>query len=224
MMERGTSIEKDQCIETGEVRRKFEDLARYEITFSGESKHCCVGITDIVDSTYITAILEHDKMCEYYSMFLNSMASIVKGFDAVVVKNTGDSILYYFPKTESCEDKNALRNVLECNLTIIEFHQLLNRMMYEHRLPPINYRVSSDYGKLTIAKSSNFEGVDIFGPTVNVCSKINAIANPNNIVIGGDLYQIVRSFKDYHFGMMITDYSLGLKLDYPVYYLSRTKK
>ena len=55
MMGKGTSIEKDHCIDIGEVRRKFGDLARYEITFSGEFKHCCVGITDIVDSTHITA-------------------------------------------------------------------------------------------------------------------------------------------------------------------------
>lgn len=207
----------------GEVKKKIEKAIREEITFSGHYKHCCVGIVDAVNSTNTTAILEHDKMCEYYGIFLNSMATIAKEFDATVVKNNGDSLLYYFPKTDSCEDKGALRNVLECGISMTEFYPVLNKLMYERGLPPVNYRVSSDYGKLTIAKSPSFQGEDIFGPTVNVCFKINAIARPNNMVIGGDLYQTVRSFGDYYFGL-IGGYSLGLKLDYPVYSLSRARR
>jgi hypothetical protein len=42
---------------------------------------------------------------------------------------------------------------------------------------------------------------DLFGSTVNLCSKINAKAEPNGMVIGNNLYQITKStFSDhYHF-------------------------
>lgn len=42
---------------------------------------------------------------------------------------------------------------------------------------------------------------DFFGPTVSICAKINSMAEPNGIVIGNALYQILRrfSFDDYEF-------------------------
>ena len=35
----------------------------------------------------------------YYSVFINTMAAIVRNFDGTIIKNTGDSLIYYFPKT-----------------------------------------------------------------------------------------------------------------------------
>ena len=72
------------------------------------------------------------------------------------------------------------------------------------------------------ANSANSFNVDIFGPTVNLCSKLNKMAKPNTMVIGGDLYQIVKSFKEYHFESVL-EYNNGLKLQYPVYLISKNK-
>jgi class 3 adenylate cyclase len=193
------------------------------ISFTGLSKSCCVGIIDAVDSTKIGAMLPNEKMCEYYRVFLNWMTIIAQDFDAVIVKNIGDSLLYYFPKTEDGQNKNDLRKVLECGLTMLESHPIINKLLCRYGLPPVHYRISSDYGKITIAKSSNSDLDDIFGSTVNVCSKMNKIALPNHMVIGGDLHQVIRSFKEYDFEM-ITSYSLGLKLEYPIYSILRSKK
>lgn len=193
------------------------------ISFSGLCKSCCVGIVDAVDSTKITATLSNKKMCEYYRIFLNWMAVIAQEFDAVIVKNIGDSLLYYFPKTEDDVNQDAIRKTLECSMTMIESHHMINRFMLKLGLPPIDYRVSADYGELTIAESYNSVDNDIFGTTVNVCAKINTLALPNHVVIGGDLYRISRSLKEYIFDERC-GYSLGLKLDYPVYSLYRSKK
>ena len=216
-------LEKQDCsIKFDDAIRIMKEQPKPEISFSGLCKSCCVGVVDIVDSTRVTATLTNEEMCEYYRIFLNLMGYIGQKFDAVVVKNIGDSLLYYFPETDECKDKNSLRKVLECSFAMIESHHLINRLMYEYGLPPIHYRVSSDYGKITIAKSHNSD-IDLFGSTVNVCTKMNAFALPNHIVIGGDLYQVVRTFNEYGFGI-ITGYSLGLKLDYPIYSVHRTKK
>lgn len=94
--------------------------------------------------------------------------------------------------------------------------------MREENLPSVNYRVSVDYGNVMIAKSLNTSNDDIFGATVNLCAKINSIAVPNGIVIGGDLHQIVKKIEGYDFNL-ITAYSSGLKLDYPVYSIIRSK-
>ena len=71
-----------------------------EISFIGGSQNCCVCFIDIVDSTRITTveILDSEKIKIYYSVFINTMAAIVRNFDGTIIKNTGDSLIYYFPR------------------------------------------------------------------------------------------------------------------------------
>jgi two-component system, OmpR family, response regulator ChvI len=74
-----------------------------EISFIGGSQNCCVCFIDIVDSTRITTIeiADAEKIKIYYSVFINTMAAIARNFDGTIIKNTGDSLIYYFPKTTS---------------------------------------------------------------------------------------------------------------------------
>ena len=88
--------------------------------------------------------------------------------------------------------------------------------MQDERLPSVNYRISADYGTVMLAKSVNSPSDDIFGPTVNLCSKINRKAHPNGMVIGNDLFQVVKSLQLCDFEST-SGYSSGLLNEYPVY-------
>lgn len=203
-----------------DVIKKIKESTYCDISFSGSQKSYCVGIVDMVNSTKVTAYLEHGKMCEYYEIYLNSLTEIAKEFGAVIVKNIGDSLLYYFPDTCDAEDKSSVKISLDCSIAMVDSCGEINKFMSERGLPPVSYRVSSDYGRLTIAKYSGSICEDIFGPTVNMCSKINSMALPNSAVIGGDLYQITRQFKGYEFHSLV-GFSSGIRLDYSVYALYR---
>ncbi len=182
----------------------------------------CVGIVDMVNSTKITAYLEHGKMCEYYRIYLNCMTEIVKEFGAVITKNIGDSLLYYFPDTCDAENNTSLKVALECSLAMMSSRADINKLMDEYGLPPVSYRISSDYGRLSIAKSLRSTCEDIFGPTVNMCAKINNVAMSNSAIVGGDLYQIAKQIKGYGFHPLIR-FSVGMRLDYPIYSIYRQK-
>ena len=190
------------------------------ITFSGIYKNYCVFIVDAVNSCNLVAPLPKDKVCKYYSIFLNSMAMIAGEFGGKVVKNVGDSLLYYFPETSNISNGSSFIDPLECGLAMIGAHHIVNTKMQEEDLPPVDYRISADYGSIMTAKSVNSSNDDIFGSTVNICAKINTKAEPNGMVIGGDLYQIVKSFAEYHFEPIVGYYT-GLKLQYPVYSIVR---
>ena len=69
-------------------------------------------------------------------------------------------------------------------------------------------------------KSNTSDSLDMIGPPVNMCTKINHHAKPNQAVIGGDLYEMVKDFDEYAF-KGLPSYSLGFKLSYPVYLLLR---
>ena len=75
------------------------------------------------------------------------------------------------------------REVLECCLTQLASRCNINTHLNEEKLPPISYRISIDYGKVELAKSISNTN-DLFGSTINLCSKINRATLPNGIVIG----------------------------------------
>ena len=72
-----------------------------------------------------------------------------------------------------------------------------------------------------IAQQERTKTVDIFGPPVNMCAKINHYALQNSMVIGGDLYQMVKSFPSYKFRSGPA-FSTGLRLEYPIYAVLRS--
>jgi class 3 adenylate cyclase len=200
-----------------------------EISFTGSSQNCCISFIDIVDSTKITTteINDAEKIRKYYSIFINTMAAIIRDFNATIIKNTGDSLLYYFPKTSnSANDISAFKEVFECGLTMIEANPIINTKVQEEGLSSLNYRISADYGRVETARSMTSTSDDLFGPTVSLCAKINSMAAINGMVIGGDLYQMTRSSfdNDYYFSK-IGKYQINeLKFQqYPVYSVIRNK-
>ena len=198
------------------LRNRLQDTLEEIISFPGIHKNLCVCIVDAVNSTMVTAMLEKEKVCKYYSVFLNAMACVASEFGAAVVKTVGDSLLYYFPETSNSTNMNAFVNSLECGLEMINARSIVNDKMSKYDLPPVSYRISADYGSVLTAKSIQSSIDDIFGPAVNMCAKMNHVAMPNSMIIGGDLHQIVKPLDCYEFhslgGLMS-----GLKFQYPVY-------
>ena len=201
-----------------------------EISFSSKAESYCVSFVDIVNSTNITAQISHtEKIGKYYSIFINTMATLARNYGAKITKNAGDSLIYYFPKTADSTNKAAFIDVIECGLTMISAGTVLNTKMYEEGLPSIDYRISADYGRVGIVRSAISQNDDLFGPTMNICSKINSKALPNQMVIGSDLYQIIKSSSssyhrlDYRF-KSVGEYSVGFKQTYPVYSVLAKKR
>jgi class 3 adenylate cyclase len=159
------------------------------------------------------------------------MAAIARDFDATIIKNIGDSVIYYFPKTIDSISNNmpAFKSVFECGLTMIAVNPAINAKLkqQEKRLPHLSYRISADYGRVEVAKSLTATTEDLFGPTVNICSKINSKARPNGMVIGNNLYKLARhKFDDYYRFTRIDGYSIddNSKKYYPIYSIERKKR
>ena len=182
------------------------------ISFEEIYQNYCVGIVDVVSSTKIISKLSQEKACIYYSVFLNTIGYIAQNHGAKVVKNIGDGVLFYFPK----DSTKSLKRALECSTKMQEATEMINKIFQKRKMPKIQYRISLDYGPLMIAKYTTSSCKDIFGPTVNLCAKLNRIAKPNGLVIGSDLYQIVKKSKQCKF-IETDEVQSSLKQDYPVY-------
>src|SRR5918993_235777 len=197
------------------------DLAK-EISFLDHSQNYCVCFVDMVDSTKITAeISDRRKIGQYYAIFINTMAIVAKNNGAKIAKNAGDALIFYFPETSDSDNEAAFNNAFECFTTMILAHDIINSKLHSESLPSVSYRISADYGRVEVATSTSSRTEDLFGSTMNICAKINSMAEPNGIVIGGDLYQIMKSFSfvnnRYEFRELRGGYSIGFNHRYPVY-------
>lgn len=194
--------------------------ADYIVAFSGQSQSYCVGIVDMVNSTRISAYLNPEKLSRYYEIFLNSMSTIISRHGGQVIKNVGDCLVYYFPESSKKEKQFGFIACLESALAMLDAHKMICHRLQMEGLPKVNFRISLDYGSLVIMSNSGSKTLDMIGPPINMCSKINYLASPNEIVVGGDLYQITRDIPEFAFHE-IHGLSIGLKCAYPVYVLKR---
>ena len=198
--------------------------SKEEIHFS--SQNFCVCLVDIVGSTKTTArIVDVKKIRNYYTIFLNTMSMIAGACRAKIIKNTGDCLILYFPDTKDTDNSSAFNLVMECGLMMLGAHAVINKKLETEGLPFVDYRISADYGRLDIARSKDAQVDDLFGPTMNLCAGINSKAPSNSMVIGGDLYRLIKSFSSKESYSKYTfkdsgEYSIGFKQTYPVYLLT----
>jgi CheY-like chemotaxis protein/class 3 adenylate cyclase len=181
-----------------------------QINFINFTQQYCVGFIDIINSTQETAkITDPKKLRKYYSLFLNSMSTILQQYDGKIVKNSGDNLFFYFPKTSSKDNKNALRAVFDCSNLMIKSNSALNSELIQEGLPGINYRISMDYGMVEVALAANKKEVDLFGSVVNECAKINSLSKFNGLSIGKGLHKLLIQ-SDYYNEFEILENKLSL--------------
>ena len=174
----------------------MKNFASKGIRFSGDSIKSCVGFIDLIDSTKNTITMDNLELIRrYYSKFINSTSEVVKSYSGKVIKNIGDSLLFYFPKTTDFKDMKVFKETIDCGFKILDERYSINQELSKQHLPPFNYRISLDYGVVDLALSGDYSQIDLFGTTINLCSKINSsLSIPNDITIGDNFYRILKSF------------------------------
>jgi CheY-like chemotaxis protein len=204
----------------------MKNLSSKGIRFSGDSIKSCVCFIDLVDSTKNTITMEGlENIRKYYSTFINSVSAIVKSNSGKVIKNIGDCLLFYFPKTSNHNNLEAFREVIDCGSKILNERSKINKELCNQNLPPFSYRISIDYGVLDLALVGDYSQIDLFGSTINLCSKINSsLSVPNEIVIGDNFYRVLKSFPSIsnHFNFIENgQYKITNSTGYPIYLLKR---
>lgn len=203
--------------------KEREDVIKQQkdilLQFSQYSSNYCVCFVDIVGSTKLTAKLSDMETSKFYSIFLNSAATTITQNHGVVVKNIGDALLYYFPKTDS-DEQAPFEEMLQCCMALIEARQTINKTLSTENLPEVSYRISAMFGPVRVAIVATSAIDDIFGSTVNTCSKINSLAKPNTLVVGESLYAKLREIKEYSFEQ-VSYYTIDVENKFAVYLVSK---
>ena len=173
------------------------------IKFTDDSLKCCICFIAFESLININSLkFESSQIREYYSIVINSLTKIVNSKNGKVVKSLGDRLLCYFLNFADINDEKAFEEVIECGFEIIDKREDINKeLSMKNNLPPLEYfKISIDYGVVDLALAGDNYQLDVFGSTVNVCSKINSSSSlspsKNETIIGNNFYRVLKSFSN----------------------------
>jgi HAMP domain-containing protein/class 3 adenylate cyclase len=172
-----------------------------------------VCLIDLVGSLKLTRNLTEEQKKKYGQIFADSVVPVIKKYRGIPVKVIDDAILFYFPII----DDKVLTNMLNCCIDLSKLDKELNEKTKSENLPGMAYRISSSYGIVNEAKTSDSTLDDIFGAPVNACFKINQYALPNTLVVDDTVYE---KAKDSDFKFTKLDQSLIEDLEYALFIVS----
>ena len=188
---------------------------------------------DLVGSTRMSSTLPVDRLAAIVQSFTQEMSITVSAYGGYVLKYVGDAILAFF--IASNDTYLPCVNAVNCARSMIKIiREGINPILNQYDYPEMNVRVGIDLGEHVVvqygwdtytveSKKLWIPHHDILGYTINITTKITAIAKPDQIVIGQMVYdrlddrqkstlhplQISREAWNY-----VSDYSQGI---YPLY-------
>ena len=209
------------------------------IKFTDDSIKCCVcfiefqsHMNNLISLTDDNDSSQHIK--EYYSIVINSLSQIIKHNNGKIVKSLGDRLLCYFLNFSDIDNEKAFEQVIECGFEIQEKREEINTELSKNNISKSlaveSYKIAIDWGVVDLALSGDNYQTDIFGSTVNICSKINSslsLAHKNEIIIGNNFYRILKSFSsimDKYDFINNGEFKITENIGYSTYNIKRRKE
>jgi len=147
---------------------------------------------NLVGSTKMSMTLPPDQLSILISSFSQEMSYVIEQFNGYVLKFVGDAVIGYFVENGT-NSSQMVNNAISCAESMIKVvKQGINPILIEKvGLSEISIKIGIDFGKNTVVRYGADEKmayVDLLGPTMNVASKIQNLAKPNQIVVGQEVY------------------------------------
>src|SRR5579872_7077279 len=152
--------------------------------------HMIVVFVDLVGSTEMSLILPAEKLGIIISSFSQEMRYVIKNYGGYVLKYVGDAVIGYFVTEES--PLVVSDSAVNCARTMIDvIERGINPILSEYDYPELRVKVGMDFGENVVVRYGSDQirsHVDILGPAVSIAAKITALAKPNQILVGDDIY------------------------------------
>jgi adenylate cyclase len=154
-----------------------------------------IMFVDINSSTQMSLTLSEKKFASILQTFAQEVGITVLGYGGYVFKYEGDAVIALFPA--EYDRTKACKNALNCSRTILEIiNEAINPVFMAYELPEITIRIGLAYGYALVVlygKSLEEAHIDIVGSGISLASKIASIAQPNQILVGEFIYNILVS-------------------------------
>ena len=168
---------------------------RSEVKVASQRKKLTVFFSDISGFTEITDQLESEELTQMLNDYLTEMSRIALDHGATIDKYVGDAIVIFFGDPESLGIK---KDALACVKMAIEMRkrlQVLNHAWKNSGIErPLKCRIGINTGFCTVGNFGSEDRMDytIIGSGVNLTSRLESIAEPDQILISHETFALVR--------------------------------
>jgi class 3 adenylate cyclase len=139
----------------------------------------------------MTLEMPEEKIAIIVSSFSQEMAAVIRQHHGYVLKFVGDAVIGYF--VGEGNGLLASDNAVSCAKSMISVIQKgINPILNQYDYPDLMVKIGVDFGQnIVVRYGADVENshVDLMGPAMNIASKIQNMATPNQILIGDDVYQ-----------------------------------
>jgi class 3 adenylate cyclase/tetratricopeptide (TPR) repeat protein len=153
-----------------------------------ERRHVTVMFSDLVGSTALSTRMDPEDLRQVISTYQNSVAATVGRFGGFVAKYMGDGVLVYFGYPQAHED--------DAERAVGAGLQLIKAVGDLKTHAPLQMRVGIATGLVVVGDligSGSSQEQAIVGDTPNLAARLQAIAEPNSVVIAESTRKLVGS-------------------------------
>jgi class 3 adenylate cyclase/predicted ATPase len=196
---------KDLGVLLGSHRRKLlaaiaalqgdapSSMERASAAPAAERRQLTVMFCDLVGSTELASRLDPEDLREVVAAYQGAVAQAVAGFDGFVAKYMGDGVLVYFGYPQAHEDdaEHAVRAGIDC----IDAVGRLDVGSIE-----LQARVGIATGLVVVGDligEGSAQEQSVVGETPNLAARLQALADPNAVVIAAGTRRLVGDLFEY---------------------------
>jgi len=183
---------------------KYLSPQLYRSIFSGQQavhiqsqrKRLTVFFSDIVGFTHTTDTMESEELTTLLNDYLNEMSKIALKYGGTIDKFIGDAIMIFFGDPES---RGEQEDALACVSMAIAMRDRLKdlQQIWEQEkgfTQPFKIRIGIATGYCTVGNFGSEERMDytIIGGYVNLASRLEQHAKPDQILISHETYALIK--------------------------------
>ncbi len=165
-----------------------------DVRLNSKRKKLTVFFSDIVGFTKTTDTLEAEELTQFFNSYLTEMSRIALDNGATIDKYIGDAIMIFFGDPESKGPKQdaiaCVRMALQMQEHLIDLRKKWEKKGFEN---PFRARMGIATGYCTVGNFGSESRMDytIIGGVVNLASRLESLATPDNILISFETYALV---------------------------------
>ena len=159
-----------------------------------ERRQLTVMFCDLVGSTELSSRLDPEDLREVIAAYHRAVADVVAGFDGFVAKYMGDGVLVYFgyPRAHEDDAERAVR----AGLGLVDAVGRLDVKSVE-----LQARVGIATGLVVVGDligKGSAQEQSVVGETPNLAARLQALAEPDAVVIAAGSRRLVGDLFEYH--------------------------
>lgn len=168
---------------------------KQDVILHSKREYLSVFFSDIKSFTELTDELEPERLTAILNEYLDSMSKIAIKYGATIDKYIGDAIMIFFGNPVSLGKKE---DALKCVKMALEMKEQMNKLRFKWLQDGISdsfcIRMGINSGYCTVGNFGSQNRLDytIIGGEVNLASRLESKATPNEILISSSTYSLIK--------------------------------